>query len=74
LGREFWFSPSRLATIIASLVRVAKFASGGKCAPAAGFLFDYADWLSVKLEEWMALRDTAFALRPPAIFSSLSGW
>jgi glucoamylase len=46
------YSPSTLATIIASLVCAADFARGRKDKLAAGFLLDYADWLSAHLEEW----------------------
>jgi glucoamylase len=47
------YSPSTLATIIASLVCAAEFARGKNDALAADFLLDYADWLSAHLEEWM---------------------
>ena len=47
------YSPSTLATIIASVVCAAEFARGRKDKLAAGFLLDYADWLSAHLEEWM---------------------
>jgi glucoamylase len=47
------YSPSTLATVIASLVCAAEFARRRKYAPAVGFLLDYADWLSAHLEEWM---------------------
>ena len=46
------YSPSTLATIIASLVCAAEFARGRKEKRAADFLLDYADWLSAHLEEW----------------------
>jgi glucoamylase len=46
------YSPSTLATIIASLVCAAEFARGRKDKLAADFLLDYADWLSAHLEEW----------------------
>jgi glucoamylase len=46
------YSPSTLATIIASLVCAAEFARGRKDQLAADFLLDYADWLSAHLEEW----------------------
>jgi glucoamylase len=57
-GQERWeensgYSPSTLATVIASLVCAAEFARGRKCALAVDFLLDYADWLSAHLEEWM---------------------
>ena len=47
------YSPSTLATIIASLVCAAEFARGRNDAPAVDFLLNYADWLSTHLEEWM---------------------
>ncbi len=47
------YSPSTLATIIASLVCAAEFARDRKDKLAADFLLDYADWLSAHLEEWM---------------------
>ena len=47
------YSPSTLATVIASLVCAAEFARGRKDALAADFLLDYADWLSAHVEEWM---------------------
>lgn len=47
------YSPSTLATIIASVVCAAEFARGRKDQLAADFLLDYADWLSAHLEEWM---------------------
>jgi glucoamylase len=47
------YSPSTLATIVASVVCAAEFARGRKDKLAAGFLLDYADWLSAHLEEWM---------------------
>jgi len=47
------YSPSTLATIIASLVCAAEFARGRNDAPAVEFLLDYADWLSSHLEDWM---------------------
>ena len=47
------YSPSTLATIIASVVCAAEFARGGNDKLAAEFLLDYADWLSAHLEEWM---------------------
>ncbi|MFZ2281055.1 MAG: glycoside hydrolase family 15 protein [Prosthecobacter sp.] len=46
------YSPSTLATIIASLVCAAEFARGKQDNFAADFLLDYADWLSAHLEEW----------------------
>lgn len=47
------YSPSTLATIIASLVCGAEFARDRKDKLATDFLLDYADWLSAHLEEWM---------------------
>ena len=47
------YSPSTLATIIASVVCAAEFARGKKHALAVEFLLDYADCLSAHLEEWM---------------------
>jgi glucoamylase len=46
------YSPSTLATIIASLVCAAKFARDQKEKTAADFLLVYADWLSARLESW----------------------
>jgi len=46
------YSPSTLATIIASLVCAAEFARDRKDKHAADFLLDYADWISTHLEEW----------------------
>lgn len=47
------YSPSTLATIIASVVCAADFARGREDEIAADFLLDYADWLSDHLEEWI---------------------
>ena len=47
------YSPSTLATVIASLVCAAEFARGRTDDLAAGFLLDYADWLSAHVEGWM---------------------
>lgn len=47
------YSPSTLATVIASLVCAAEFARGRNDQLAADFLLDYADWLSAHVEEWM---------------------
>ncbi len=47
------YSPSTLATVVASLVCAAEFARGRNDGPATDFLLDYADWLSTHLEEWM---------------------
>ena len=46
------YSPSTLATIIASLVCAAEFAQERKAAELAAFLLDYADWLAAHLEVW----------------------
>lgn len=46
------YSPSTLATVIAALVCAADFARDRK-EKGAGFLLDYADWLSSHLEDWM---------------------
>ena len=50
------YSPSTLATIIASLVCAAEFARGRTNKLAAVFLLDYADWLSSHVEDWMVTR------------------
>jgi glucoamylase len=50
------YSPSTLATIIASVVCAAEFARGRKHTLAVEFLLDYADWLSAHLEEWMVTK------------------
>jgi len=47
------YSPSTLATIVASVVCAAEFARGRKDKLATEFFLDYADWLSAHLEEWM---------------------
>jgi glucoamylase len=47
------YSPSTLASIIASVVCAAEFARGRNDKIAADFLLDYADWLAAHLEEWM---------------------
>lgn len=47
------YSPSTLATIVASVVCAAEFARGRNDKITADFLLDYADWLSAHLEEWM---------------------
>ncbi len=46
------YSPSTLATIIASLVCAAEFARDQKEKVAADFLLAYADWLSSRIESW----------------------
>ncbi len=56
-GQERWeensgYSPSTLAWIIAGLVCAADFARAKVGAEAAGFLLDYADWMSAHLEDW----------------------
>jgi glucoamylase len=45
------YSPSTLATVIASLVCAAEFAKE-RDAGAAGFILEYADWLAAHVEEW----------------------
>lgn len=47
------YSPSTLATIVASVVCAAEFARARNDSCAADFLLDYADWLSAHLEEWL---------------------
>ena len=47
------YSPSTLATVIASVVCAADFARGRQDTHAADFLLDYADWLSAHVEQWM---------------------
>jgi glucoamylase len=47
------YSPSTLATVIASVVCAAEFARGRQDTRAADFLLDYADWISAHVEEWM---------------------
>ena len=56
-GQDRWeenagYSPSTLATVIASLVCVAESATERGNATLADFIFAYADWLSAHLEEW----------------------
>jgi glucoamylase len=46
------YSPSTLATLIASLVCAAEFARDQKEKIAVDFLLAYADWLSSRLESW----------------------
>jgi glucoamylase len=46
------YSPSTLATMIASLVCAADFARGKNLPEPAAFLLDYADWLAAHLEAW----------------------
>jgi len=47
------YSPSTLATIIATVVCASEFAHGRKNDVATDFLLDYADWLVAHLEDWM---------------------
>jgi len=47
------YSPSTIATIIASLVCAAEFARSRSDGHAEHVLLDYADWLSAHLEDWM---------------------
>ena len=47
------YSPSTLATVIASLVCAAEFARGRTDDLAEDFLLGYADWLSSHVEDWM---------------------
>ena len=56
-GQERWeeaagYSPSTLASIIAALVCTAEFARSRGDGTSAGFVLEYADWLSAHLEEW----------------------
>jgi glucoamylase len=56
-GQDRWeenagYSPSTLATVIASLVCVAECAHGLGHMTLANFLLAYADWLAAHLEEW----------------------
>jgi glucoamylase len=46
------YSPSTLATVIASLVCAADFARQNARAATAEFILAYADWLSAHVEEW----------------------
>lgn len=46
------YSPSTLATVIASLVAAAEFACQKGRSQSADFILTYADWLSSHLEEW----------------------
>jgi glucoamylase len=46
------YSPSTLATVIASLVCAAELAKGHGHTNTASFILTYADWLSAHLEEW----------------------
>lgn len=47
------YSPSTLAVVIAALVCAAKFAENKNQKYTPQFLFDYADWLSSHVEDWM---------------------
>jgi hypothetical protein len=47
------YSPSTLATIVASIVCAAEFARSRRDKLAEDFLLDYADWLSAHLEQWL---------------------
>ena len=56
-GQDRWeesagYSPSTLATVIASLVCVAECANERGSTKLADFVLAYADWLSAHLEEW----------------------
>ena len=46
------YSPSTLATVIASLVCAAEFAKQYGEASTADFILEYADWLAAHVEEW----------------------
>jgi glucoamylase len=46
------YSPSTLATVIASLVCAADFAQERKDIETADFILQYADWLAAHIEEW----------------------
>ncbi len=46
------YSPSTLATVIASLVCAAEFAKNHDEPGTADFILTYADWLAAHLEEW----------------------
>lgn len=46
------YSPSTLATVIASLVCAADFAEGKGAPGTAEFILAYADWLAAHIEEW----------------------
>src|SRR5258706_2855441 len=47
------YSPSTLATAIASLVCAAEWATEYRETASADFVFAYADWLAAHIEEWM---------------------
>ncbi len=46
------YSPSTLATVIASLVCAAEFAKQCDDAGTTSFILEYADWLAAHVEEW----------------------
>ena len=46
------YSPSTLATMIASLVCAAEFARQRDETSTADFILEYADWLAAHVEEW----------------------
>jgi glucoamylase len=46
------YSPSTLATVIASLVCAAEFAKQYGETSTADFILEYADWLAARIEEW----------------------
>jgi glucoamylase len=46
------YSPSTLATVIASLVCAAEFAKQYDETTTANFILEYADWLAAHVEEW----------------------
>lgn len=46
------YSPSTLATVIASLVCAAEFAKQHEDTSLSDFLLQYADWLAAHIEEW----------------------
>jgi glucoamylase len=57
-GQERWeenagYSPSTLATVIASLVCAADFAGTNETSLTAQLILSYADWLAAHLEEWL---------------------
>jgi glucoamylase len=56
-GQDRWeenagYSPSTLATVIASLVGAAECANENGNTNVADFILTYADWLAAHLEEW----------------------
>jgi glucoamylase len=56
-GQDRWeenagYSPSTLATVIASLVCAAECANEHGNTELADFIFAYADWLAAHIEEW----------------------